>query len=118
MNSPVQSLSAWVTKDRQTVPLGSLRHPRDILRVRVWREIAFNSNGTDHLDIGYVGDEDAYAADVDLAGTGLATVTLGSGAGYDDTPRELVLTYTAGGSAPTTGKALVTIEFIPTSSIP
>lgn len=116
--SPVQSLSAWITKDRQTVSLGSFRTPRDVLRVRVWREQAFNSDGSDLLDIGYVGSEDAYAANVDLAGTGLATVTLGSGVGFDDTSRELQATYTAGGSAPTTGKALIIIEFIPSPPSP
>lgn len=116
--SPVQTLSGWVTKDRQTVSLGLFRGPRDVLRVRVWREEAFNSDGSDLLDIGYVGDTDAYANDVDLAGTGLATVTLGSGVGHDDTPREVQATYANGGSEPTTGKALVTIEFIPSPLTP
>lgn len=119
--SPVQSISAWITKNGSTtitVYPGNFRTPRDVMRVRVYRYEAFNSNGTDLLDIGYTGDTDAYANDVDLAGTGLATVTLGSGVGFDATPREIVLTYTASGSAPTTGKALVIIEFVPSPLLP
>ena len=80
-NGPVQYLAGWITSSRQTIYLGNFRNPRDVVRVRVYVHEAFNSSGTDLLDIGYTGDTDAYANDVDLSSTGLATVTLGAGVG-------------------------------------
>lgn len=117
-SGPVQSITAWVTSTSQTVYPGNFRTPRDVMRIRVYVHEAFNSDGTDLLDIGFVGDTDAYANDVVVSATGLATVTLGSGVGFDATPREIVLTYTASGSAASAGKAYVVIEFVPIPSLP
>lgn len=117
-NSPVQTISAWITKDRQTIYPANFRVPRKILRIHVEVYEAFNSDGTDLLDIGYVGSANAYANDVDVGSLGAASVTLGSGIGFDATNRELVLTYSNGGTEPTTGKVLVTIEFVPCPLLP
>lgn len=117
-NSPVQTISAWITKDRQTIYPGNFRVPRKILRIHVEVYEAFNSDGTDLLDIGYVGSASAYANDVVVSSTGIASVTLGAGVIFDPTNRELVLTYSNGGTEPTLGKALVIIEFVPCPLLP
>lgn len=111
--SPVQSLSAFVTASKQIAYPGSFHAPRRVLRVHIEVIEAFNGGGTDQIRVGHRTDDDAYATLVDVSTTGIKTVTLGSGVGFDATPREVIVEYVNGGGEPTTGSALVTMEFIP-----
>lgn len=47
-----------------------------LIEFKVFRKVAFNDSGTDVLDIGTKTDPDKFANDIDLAGTGWATVSL------------------------------------------
>lgn len=111
--SPIQSISAFLTKTNTTVRPGAFSSPRRVVRVHLEVITAFDSDGTDQIRIGHATDNDAYGTLVDVSTTGIKTVTLGSGIGYDATPRQLIFEYVAGGSAPTTGSAVITVEFIP-----
>jgi len=76
---------------------------------------AFNSDGTDEISVGLDADLDALALPVDVSTLGSKVVLAGAylGTMVGDWLHALgatvVLTYTAGGSAPTTGMALVTV---------
>lgn len=105
-------LVGWLTKDTQTVELGVLRSPRYIMRVHIHCTQAFNSDGTDNITVGYTGTTNAYATATDVATTGVKSVTLGSGVGYDATNRTVTATYANGGTEPSTGKALVIVEYL------
>lgn len=107
----VQTLSAWVTKTNQRVVLGHFKNPREVLRVRIEVSTAFNGSGTDEIRVGTDDDNDAYATLTDVASTGIKTPTLGTGVGFDKTERNVVAEYVNGGGEPTTGSALVTVEF-------
>lgn len=108
----VQTLSAFVTYAKQTVPLGSFFFPRRVVRIHVEVTEAFNGSGTDQIRIGHRTDDDAYMALLDVSSTGIKTAVLGAGIGYDATPREVLAEYVNGGGEPTEGKAIVTMEFI------
>lgn len=117
-NSPLFANIGYVTKDRTSLKMGGFRTPRKVLRVHVEVIEAFNSNGTDTLEVGHGTDSDAYATAVDVSTIGIKTVTLGSGVGFDDVERAIQSVYTAGGSAPTTGIALIALEYIPVPPSP
>lgn len=106
------ALAGWVTSGTQTRPLGLLRDPRYVLRVHVHVLEAFNGSGTDTLTVGYDSDTDAYATSVDVSSTGVKAVTLGTGVGFDGTNREAKAYYANGGGEPSTGKALIVVEFL------
>lgn len=110
--SATQSFSAFVTKDRQTVYLGIFTSPRKVVRAHVEVLTAFDGSGTDQIRIGHATDDDAYGVLVDVSTTGIKTVTLGAGVGYDITPRQVIAQYVAGSGLPSNGSAIVTLEFI------
>lgn len=72
---------------------------------------AFNAAGTDLLDIGKPGSTEFYAKDVDVSATGnTSVVSLNS----DETTTQVAIlaTYSYTSTAPTTGQATVTLEYI------
>lgn len=107
----VESISTWVADTIQTATMHPLPAFIYVLRVHVYVLEAFNSSGTDQVSVGYSADHAAYAAAVDVSTTGIKTTTLGWLAGYTDTSFTPEVYYTNGGSEPTTGKALVVMEF-------
>ena len=116
--SSVLSLVGFVSVARPTLNLGFLRSPRKILRAHVEVVEAFNSNGTDTLVVGNVDNPDAYIESVDVSTTGIKTVTLGSEIGFSATPFDVTAVYTAGGTAPTTGAAIIILEIMPCPQSP
>ena len=87
-----------------------------VLRVQVYVQTAFNSDGSDNLVVGHVDDNDAYATTVDVSTTGRKSVSEGVSARVVETePRAIKAYYTNGGSEPTTGKAHVLVEYIVTT---
>lgn len=107
-----ETLSIIVTAAKNTPTMGFFRDPRKVLRAHVEVLEAFNSNGTDLLVVGHADNDDGYIASIDVSTTGVKTVTLGSDIAYDSTPRAVIAKYTASGSAPTTGKVVITIEYV------
>lgn len=108
----VETISAVVAFDGTTRTIGTI--PAYCVVLRVWVEVqeAFNSSGTDLVTVGYSGSASAYATAVDVSSTGVKAVTLGAGIGRSvGTARSAQAVYTPGGSAATTGKALVIIEY-------
>ena len=108
----IQSLTAFVTSSRQSVTLGSFREARKVLRAHIEVVTAFNGSGTDEIRIGHNTDNDAYVTLTDVATTGIKTVTLGAGVGFDATPREVLVEYVNGGGEPSAGAAIVTLEVL------
>ncbi len=106
-----EMLSAWVADDAQNPSLGSLLLYNYVKAVHVHVTEAFDSDGTDLLTVGYDADPDAFATSIDVSTTGVKTVTLGALAGYNGTTRAVEAYYVNGGSEPTAGKALVTLEY-------
>lgn len=114
----VHRLSGWLADDAQTVTLGDIPAHACVLRTYVQVIEAFDSDGTDQATVGYDADPDAYVTAVDVSATGIKTVTPGAGAGYDATARTAKAYYSNGGSEPTTGKALVFVEYIAAAAAP
>jgi hypothetical protein len=104
-------LWGWAADTAQNPALGTLPAHSYVLRVHVQVTEAFDSDGTDELTVGYDADPDAYATTIDVSTTGSKTVTLGAGAGYDATSRSVKAYYTNGGTEPTTGAALILVEY-------
>lgn len=111
--STVQVRSGWITKDKQTLDLGPLRDPRDVVRVHIHVTQAFNSDGSDQISVGHETDDDAYATATDVSSTGIKTPSAGTGVGFDGTERNLIASYANSGTEPTTGKAFIAVEFLP-----
>lgn len=109
----IQSLSGFLTSSKQTLTLGSFREPRKVLRAHIEVITGFNSDGTDQIRIGHNTDDDAYVTLTAVNAAGIQTVTLGTGVGYDATPREVIAQYVNGGSEPSQGSAIVTLEVLP-----
>ncbi len=110
--SSTLTLVGFVSVSRQSLNLGFLRTPHKVLRAHVEVVEAFNSNGSDLLVVGNSGNADAYVESVDVSTIGIKSVVLGSEVGYDDTPFDVTAVYTAGGSAPTTGAAIIILEIM------
>jgi hypothetical protein len=109
---PLHVASGWLFDDRQTVNLVSLIGAWQIHRVAVYVLEAFNSDGTDLVDVGYSGNEQTFTANVDVSTTGAKTITPGAGVGYPWHQDSIVSArYVNGGTEPTTGQALVTVEY-------
>lgn len=117
-SSPSSRLQAWVTKATKTPTMGIIQAPFYFARAHVHVTEAFNSDGTDTLVVGYSTDTDAFVTTVDVSTTGVKSVTLGTLQGYNSTNYTALATYTAGGTDPTTGKALVILEFFPVKLSP
>lgn len=113
----ILTLQGWATHSRNTVDLGSVPQNRYLVRSHVQVTEAFNSDGSDTLTVGTETDPDRFVTSIDVSTTGIKSVTLGIGAGYND-PSPISIFYTAGGSAPTAGKALVVLEFFPVPTQP
>lgn len=104
-------IAGWVTSGQQNPQLGTIPKNAVVRSVYIHVTQAFNSDGTDLLTVGHAEDPDAYVTNLDVSTTGVKTVSLGTGVGWNGTARAVDVTYTASGSAPTTGKALVIVIF-------
>lgn len=107
-----------VSHSRQTAILGSLPASTYIDSAYVDVTEAFNSSGSDTLTVGSDVDPDAVVTSVDVSTVGVKTATLGVNAGYNDAAQPVKAFYTAGGTAPTTGKATITIRTLRTPRQP
>ena len=106
-------MSKWVTHDGQTQTLGALQPGSYFVRAHCHVTESFDSDGSDTLTVGYDTDTDAFVTSIDVSSTGVKSVTLGTLQGYNGTARSVKAYYVAGGSAPTQGKAIVIVEFLP-----
>lgn len=104
-------LQATVTFGTQTVLMGTLPIGANIVRAHIHVLTAFNSDGTDNITIGYTGTTNAFATSTDVSTTGVKTVTLGANVGYQTVSRQINAYYVNGGSEPSTGKAVVNLEY-------
>lgn len=113
----IQAISGWIQDSAQNLPLGTVPAGSYIMVAHCHVTEAFNSDGTDEITVGYDALVNAFATAIDVSSTGIKTVTLGAEGGYEGTTRAAEAYYVNGGSEPTTGKALIIIEFVrvPTS---
>lgn len=106
-----ERLAVWVADNAQNPSLGTLPAGSYVSAVTIQVTEGFNSDGTDTISVGYDASQTAFATATDVSSTGIATVTLGSEVGYNATSRAVEAYYVNGGSEPTTGKALVILEY-------
>ncbi len=104
-------LQAYLTSSTISATLGVLPARAWVSNVRIHVTQAFNATGTDQITVGHSTDDDAYCTATDVSSTGIKTITLGAGVGYDATARKVVAAYAAGSGAPTTGKAYIILEY-------
>lgn len=108
----------WLTPGVQTVTLGVIPTESLVIGVTVDVTTAFNSDGTDQIKVGYDGTattERAFAdlTDVSSASPSRKSPAVGSVSYYQTTAITAKAYYVNGGSEPTTGRALVTLTYIP-----
>ncbi len=111
--APLYRMQGWVTYGTQTQTLGTMQAGSYLLRAHCHVTEAFNSNGTDRITVGWSGSTNSLVTNIDVSSTGVKTLTLGSSNGYNGTARTVQAYYTAGNSAPSTGKAFLVLEIIP-----
>lgn len=104
-------LHGWLADDKQTVTLGTLPLDAYVVRTHIHVTEAFNSAGTDLVTIGWDSDADSLCTSVDVSTTGMKITPFGVSMGFNSAMQTAKAYYTAGGAAPTTGKALVAVEF-------
>lgn len=93
--------SSTLTKHIALLPKGA-----DVESILIMVQTAFDAGVT--LSVGYSSNHTAYCTAQSVSSTGRIAPTLGSGGGYDSSPRE-VKAYLNG--TPTKGKALVVMEW-------
>jgi hypothetical protein len=120
LGAGVHRLAAWLADDIQSVTLGTITKASLVLRVGIFVSEAFNSSGTDTIEIGGTGLAARYAAATDVSTTGPKTPAAGSLAlpGTMMGGDAVSASYTNGGTEPTTGKALVFMEYMTVPNAP
>ncbi len=111
VNSPTERLAVELTKTRTNAGMGTLPARSVVTGAFLQVTQAFDSSGTDTISCGYDADNIAFFTATDVSTTGIKTVTMGSLLGYNATARDVEAYYVAGGGAPTTGKAVVVLEY-------
>ena len=110
-------LSGWVADDAQNPSLtnetGSNNLPAGVVAGIPDLDVteAFDSDGTDQIEVGYDADQNAFATLTDVSTTGPKNMAAGVLEGYIATVRAVEAYYTNGGSEPTTGKATVSLPY-------
>jgi hypothetical protein len=111
-------LEGWVKfNDAGTgVVLGTLPADSFVRDVIIQVTTLFNAGTNDLLSVGWDADVDALSVDKDVSATGIfsrerGSLTAGANDGYNATSRSIEAYYTYTGAAPTTGKALVIVEY-------
>lgn len=110
-----QTVQAWVTHETQTATLGLVPSNVVFIGARIEVTEAWNSDGADEISIGVDAAHTYFVNAVDVATTGTKTATLNalfSGSGFEASATTVVAYYVNGGSEPSTGRAIVTIEYI------
>lgn len=108
---PTEMIHGWLADDKQEVILGKIPYNVYVARVHIHVTEAFNSDGTDLVTVGWDADPDALATSADVSTTGVKSLTLGANEGFNSTEKTVKAFYSNGGSEPTTGKAIVIVEF-------
>ncbi len=105
--------AGWVSDSSTTWVGKQIPANHVVLRRSVEVTEAFDSDGTDLIRVGHDTDDDAYSQDVDVSAVGLKSLTDGVDIGeFSAAARTPQASYAAGGSAATTGKALVLVEYL------
>lgn len=81
-----------------------------IINIVVDVETAFNSSGTDLLDLGKTGTDNHYINDLDIAAVGRKAPTL-TNLGVSTTPITVIATFVQSVADATTGSATVTVTY-------
>ena len=108
----IKAYSIWVTHERTNPDLCNIQPPFYILGAHLHVTEAFNSDGTDNISVGYDADTDSVFTNTTCNTTGVKSPTMGSDNGYNGTARNYEVYYTASGSEPSTGRALVILEVL------
>lgn len=114
--SNYQTLTRWITfaNDAQTIDMGVVPGGSLILLPYLIVKTAFNSNGTDLIRIGTVADDDAFGTDKDVSSAFATPANFAAGVslGYYAAGIKVQAKYVKGGTAPTTGEALLVLPYL------
>ncbi len=122
---PMERFSVWAAKgttlygvEGQNPLLGTVPQEAVITGVKIYSQTAWNSDGTDLLSIGTDADNNLLAGATDIATTGWKTPAAGTVTFpyYVTADQVLEAYYVNGGSEPTTGRALVVVEYYRTNA--
>jgi hypothetical protein len=112
----IGSMSTQVTKtDKTSKKIGDLPPNSVVIDVKAQVTEAFNSSGTDHLDIGITGTANYFADNIDVSSVGVPTVTRTAGSfGVVSASegKEIYAVYIPGVDDATTGAAYVTVNYV------
>ena len=111
-------MAGWVTSGSQTVLLGVLPIASYVARVHIHCTTSFNSDGADDISVGYTGTTTAFATATAVGTTGVKSVTAGANVGYQTVSREINAYYVNGGTEPSTGRAIVIVEYFLNPVVP
>lgn len=110
----VNALTKKVTYDQEderlymgTVPINSR-----ILRISTIVGTAFDSGTNNHIEVGTLADQDAYAANIDVSGTGVDAGTVTAAAAKIAANTDVYVTYDGTGTAATEGECMVVVEYV------
>ncbi|KKL54454.1 hypothetical protein LCGC14_2265230, partial [marine sediment metagenome] len=111
----VNTFEGWCTHEAatDTITLGTLPANAIVIGLFVWVQEAFNSDGNDFLEVGFDANPDAYGTSLDVSGTGVKAMTLGSTSKtVDATSRVVKVFYDDQGTDASAGEVHVVIEWI------
>lgn len=110
-----QTIQTWVTHETQSATLGLVPSNVVFIGARIEVTEAWNSDGTDTISVGLAAAHTYFVNAVDVTTIGTKTATMNalfSGSGFEASATTVVAYYENGGTEPTTGRAIVTIEYI------
>lgn len=110
-------LWGWLTSVTQQITLGRLPVAAYPTAVYLQVSTAFDSDGTDQIEIGISGTLNLFMALTDVSTTGVKTVTAAT-VGYRTSAFTVLATYVNGGSVPLHGRALVGLEYAMAPQLP
>jgi len=113
-----ERLQVWVTSTNQNPSMGTLPANSYVVNVRMHVTELFDSDGTDFIRVGYDAVTNAFTTDTDVSAAGIKVPVLGAAVGFNATARAVEAYYLNGGSEPTQGKALVTLEYYRVTASP
>lgn len=113
------TLQAWITYSNASITLGSIPPNAYFSSITLHVTEAFNAVSSNNISLGTdTSNKQVLGTNTACNTTGIKTVTLGTSIGYTGIARPIIIYYTQTGTAATTGKALVIVEYYLTPTSP
>lgn len=99
------------TQEDERIYIGTIPANSTIMSIEVMVMTAFDSGTSDHIEVGTLGDQDAYCADTDVSSAGAASVTLTAASRDITSNTDVYVTHDGAGAAATAGECIVAVHF-------